>query len=159
MTEKKKAGTEKREESDKKAGEVTMDKDYEKLLKRAEKELPEQSGEDVRFKLPAPDLHRSGNRTFFKNFKELADRCRRDPNHLLKFLNRELGTSGNIDGPQAIFTGKFTYDQVKIKITTYVKEFVKCSECGKPDTILKKEQRHLILKCEACGAKHPVRSL
>ncbi len=91
----------------KKTAKVSADSAYEKLLDRAEKALPEKTGEDVRFKLPAPQLQKSGNRTFFKNFKELSDRCRRDPSHLLKFLNRELATSGNIDGVQAIFTGKF----------------------------------------------------
>ena len=133
--------------------------DYKELLERAEKQIPEEVKTDVRFKLPPPAIKIQGNRTFFQNFKELADKCDRDPGHLLKYLSRELATFGIVKGQQAIFTGKFSSELIKRKFTAYIKEFVICRECGKPDTKLIKEQRMLFMKCTACGARHVVRNL
>lgn len=138
---------------------IELDAGYQKLLDRAEAVLPVKSGEDTRFKLSAPEIHIAGNKTLFKNFKETADKCRRTPEHLLKYLCRELATSAVLEGSQAVFTGRFNYDIVKTKLVAYFTEFVKCSQCDKPDTTLRKEGRNLIMKCEACGAKRPVRSL
>jgi len=45
---------------------------------------------------------------------------------------------------------------VDSKISLYAKEYVFCSECGKPDTKFLKEGSHLMLKCEACGSRKPI---
>ncbi|MHA1988975.1 MAG: translation initiation factor IF-2 subunit beta, partial [Promethearchaeota archaeon] len=50
-------------------------------------------------------------------------------------------------------------DIIQKKIESYVKEYVLCKECGKPDTKLIKEGRITFLKCEACGAKSSVKSI
>jgi len=133
---------------------------YEELLNRAEELLPKETKkEEERFKLPAPKVKIQGNRTYFVNLAEIANRCGRKPEHLLKFLARELATFGNTEGSQVVFVGKFGYTLVKEKILMYFREFVKCPECGKPDTQIIKEDRQPVMKCMACGAKHPVRSL
>jgi len=41
-------------------------------------------------------------------------------------------------------------------IDAYIKEYVICSECGRPDTHLIKSDRILTLRCDACGAHRPV---
>ncbi len=133
--------------------------DYDALLERAEKILPQQTAATERFKLPAPRVEINGNRTFIKNLKEVAERCERKPEHLLKYLARELATSGLLEGHQAVYTGKFNQNLIRSKVSEYVKEFVRCPECKKPDTKLLKENRQLMMKCMACGARHPVRSL
>ena len=43
-------------------------------------------------------------------------------------------------------------------IEQYCTDFVLCRECGKPDTQLTKEDRVHIMKCMACGAKHPIKA-
>jgi translation initiation factor 2 subunit 2 len=48
--------------------------------------------------------------------------------------------------------------KINQKVEQYVKEFVLCKECGKPDTELSKEDRMSFVKCLACGAKHSVRN-
>ena len=45
-----------------------------------------------------------------------------------------------------------------VKIELYAKTFVLCQECNKPDTELMKEGGVLVMKCTACGAKHPVKA-
>lgn len=133
--------------------------DYNSLLERVSLSISDKPVEEERFKLPAPKVKIQGNRTFIQNFSDIANRCERKPTHLLKYLARELATSGNIEGTNAIFTGKFGYEQIKTKILAYIKEFVKCPECQKPDTKILKENRQPMLKCMACGAKHSVRSI
>ncbi len=138
---------------------VMTEFDYHKLLERAEDLIPKDVKSESRFKLPPPDIRIQGNKTFFVNFKVIADKCERDQTHVLKYLSHELATSGILEGPQAVFTGKFSFAHMKNKLSSYVKEFVICSECGKPDTKLVKEQRMLFMKCSACGARHSMRSI
>jgi translation initiation factor 2 subunit 2 len=75
----------------------------------------------------------------------------------MKFLLGELGTSGKIDGTRAIFNGKFEIMLIKNIIKSYVEDYVICSECGKPDTRLVKDDRVMLLRCDACGSHRPVR--
>lgn len=75
----------------------------------------------------------------------------------MKYLTRELGTAGKVEGSRAIFQGKFPKELIKSNIESYVEEYVICSECGRPDTQLEKVERVMVLKCLACGAHRPVK--
>ena len=57
-----------------------------------------------------------------------------------------------------ILSRKISSTLINEKIQRYVNEFVLCSECKKPDTQLRKDNKVTTMKCMACGAKHPVRS-
>ena len=50
-------------------------------------------------------------------------------------------------------------NRINKKIKKYASEFVFCSECNKPDTELTEEKEVIYLKCQACGAKKPVKNL
>ncbi|MGN1363272.1 MAG: translation initiation factor IF-2 subunit beta [Methanobrevibacter sp.] len=133
--------------------------DYEDLLNRAIDQLPPEVFETKRFKIPRAYSDIQGNRTFIKNFKDVAERLNRDPQHLLKFLLRELGTAGNLEGGRAILQGKFTHYVINDRIEDYVDKYVICPECNRPDTKIIREDRIFILKCLACGARAPVKPL
>jgi len=47
--------------------------------------------------------------------------------------------------------------KVNDKIESYVKEFVLCTECKKPDTEIITEKGIKFKHCLACGAKSPIR--
>ncbi len=130
--------------------------DYLANLDRALKQLPEIKGSGERFVVPEPRLLTEGKTTVLENFAAIADKLNREQEHLFKFLLRELGTAGKIDGPRAIFQRKLTSGIVTELINAYVKEYVTCSECGRPDTHLMKSERILTLRCDACGAHRPV---
>lgn len=132
---------------------------YEKLLERAIDQLPPEVFETKRFEVPKAYSVIQGNRTFIQNFREVADALNRDPQHLLKFLLRELGTAGNLEGGRAILQGKFTHFLINERIEDYVNKFVICHECNRPDTRIIREGRISILKCEACGAKAPLKTV
>lgn len=131
--------------------------DYEALLDRAIANLPDMETTDARFVIPEPKIMVEGKTTILDNFNNIADVLNREPDHVMKYLTREMGTAGKIDGMRAIFQGRFSKDQIKSNIEAYVEEFVMCSECGRPDTQLMKMDRIMVLKCAACGAHRPVK--
>lgn len=133
--------------------------DYDKLLDRAIDQLPQKVFETTRFTVPKAYSVIQGNRTIIQNFKEIAEALNRDPQHLLKFLLRELGTAGNLEGGRAIMQGKFTHYLINDRVDDYVKRYIMCHECNRPDTKIVREDRIFLLKCEACGAKAPLRTL
>lgn len=130
--------------------------DYLANLDRALKQVPEIKGSGERFIVPEPKLLTEGKTTVLENFAGIVDKLNREPEHIFKFLLRELGTAGKIDGSRAIFMRRLTTDVVTELINAYVKEYVTCSECGRPDTHLIKSERILTLRCDACGAHRPV---
>ncbi len=129
---------------------------YRELLKRAKSEMPEAISSGERFQIPEPDLIAEGKSSVFRNFMDIAEKLRRDPQHLLQYLLREMGTAGTLEGRRAVFKSKLNPMQVDEKLKEYTDVFVICSECGRPDTRMVKEGRILLLECEACGAKRPV---
>jgi translation initiation factor 2 subunit 2 len=132
--------------------------DYNKLLDEAYKDLKpiEHSGE--RFEIPKVEGHIEGTKTILTNITQIASHLRRNQDHFLKFLLKELATSGAIKNGRTILQRKINSQKINEKIEAYSKEFVICSQCGKPDTELKKEKTHASLNCLACGAKHSVRA-
>jgi translation initiation factor 2 subunit 2 len=132
-------------------------KDYEALLDRAIANLPDKETTDARFVIPELKIMLEGKTTIVDNFFNIADVLNREPDHLMKYLTREMGTAGKIEGMRAIFQGRFSKDQIQSNIDAYVEEFVMCSECSRPDTQLVKMERVLVLKCSACGAHRPVK--
>ncbi len=136
-----------------------MEESYEKLLDRAIEQVPKAIFESARFQIPEVDVSTVGNRTILKNLKTIAAAFNREPEHLMKYLLKELGAAGDIQGAQASFQGKFSPNTVQERIRHYAEEFVLCRECGLPDTRLEKRERVFILRCEACGARNSVRSV
>jgi len=132
--------------------------DYENLLKKAKKDLPKDLIRKERFEIPKVKGHIQGNKTIINNFAQICSILQRPPDQLLKYLQRELATPANLDGPRLILGRKISSTLINDKIEKFANEFVICTECGKPDTKLIKEDRILEKKCLACGAKHPVRS-
>ena len=77
---------------------------------------------------------------------------------MLKFLLKELATSGKFKGTNVILQRKIPSSKINEKIEAYTKEFVLCKECKKPDTEIIKQDRFSFIHCLACGAKHSVRA-
>jgi translation initiation factor 2 subunit 2 len=133
-----------------------MSDDYKKLLKEAREQLPKKVFKKERFETPSFSSSIIGNRTLIRNFLEVANKIRRDPEHLLKYLEKELASPAHIEERKAMFQGKFGAYVINTKLEKYIKIYVLCPECDKPDTVLKKDDRLLFIKCEACGARKPV---
>jgi translation initiation factor 2 subunit 2 len=129
---------------------------YEDLLKRGLAKVPSKEKSGERFEMPSFRTQRSGSRTVLTNFSEVVRSLRRDEKHVMKFILKELATSGELKGNGLEVQGGFTEDQVNKKLEKYADTYVKCPECGKHDTNLVKDRGFFFLKCEVCGAREPV---
>ncbi|MBU2639754.1 MAG: translation initiation factor IF-2 subunit beta [Nanoarchaeota archaeon] len=132
--------------------------DYKELLEKGLKELPEIGTAKERFELPKVEGHIEGNKTIVVNFVQIANILRRDPEHLLKFLLRELASPGYIDDKRLILGRKISPKQINDKIELYAKTYILCRDCGKPDTQVYKEGRLNVIRCAACGARHNIKT-
>ena len=131
---------------------------YEKLLDEAYKKVKQINTSSERFEIPKIAGHFEGRKTILTNFFQIASYIRRKPEHFQKFILKELAASGHKDQDRLVLNMKVPSAKINQKIEQYVKEFVLCKECGKPDTELIKEDRLSFVRCLACGAKHSVRS-
>ena len=131
--------------------------DYEKLLEEAyEKVKPITEAKD-RFEVPRAQITIEGNKTIILNFVSIISYIRRTPEHVQKFMGKELAVPVQKEGDRLVMIGKLPQSKIHEKIDQYIREYVICKECKKPDTELRQENRITIMHCLACGAKHPVR--
>ena len=132
--------------------------DYEQLLDRAKEQLPDDVEEGSRFEVPKVKGHLQGVRTVINNWFEIAKTLDRKPEHLLKYVQKELATPGEIIKQAVIFGSKLPASKINETIVKYADEFVFCASCGKPETKLSKEGSVIMMTCQACGARNSVKS-
>ena len=129
--------------------------DYEKLLDDVYKKIkPVECSE--RFEILGVEGHHEGGKTIIINFQQIARHLRRHPQHLAKFLFKELATSGEIAGDRLILIRKVSSQRINEKIKEYTGEYVLCDKCKKPDTELIEEAGKKFLRCLACGNKKQI---
>lgn len=138
---------------------MTSEKDYLSTLKRARENLPAHVFEKSRFEIPNADVFKEGNKTWITDWNRILKVINREENgdHLAKHLAGEFATSATEERGRLCLQGKFSRVAVNRELTSYVKDFVLCEECSKPDTRLVREGRILIKVCEACGARVAVK--
>ncbi|MBM3303505.1 MAG: translation initiation factor IF-2 subunit beta [Candidatus Aenigmarchaeota archaeon] len=130
--------------------------DYEALLKRGMEKIPEDVRTAGRFHIARPEVEKAGAKSIITNFLEIAGGLDREPEHLLKFLLKQLATKGEVEGQRLVVLGVFSADAIEKKLELYVKQYVTCPKCGRPDSKLVKEHEGVFLRCDACGNKAPV---
>ncbi len=127
---------------------------YEDMLKDVQSKI--KKGKQIeRIQIIKPKITIQKNKTIIQNFEQFCNSIRRDMRQVAKFLYKELATSGSIEGNKLILQSRSPI--LDSKIDKYIKEYVYCSECGRPDTILQKEGKFYVMKCEACGARKTVK--
>ncbi|MEM2098401.1 MAG: translation initiation factor IF-2 subunit beta [Candidatus Bathyarchaeia archaeon] len=136
-----------------------MKYDYDELLRRAYSQLPAVSLKTARLELPRLTVSTAGMRTTIANFDAVAENLDRDPQHILKFLTREMATAATYHDGRAIFQGKFRQDSFERLLQRYMESYVTCPVCKRPDTKIIKEKRLTFLVCKACGARSSVKQL
>ena len=100
-----------------------------------------------------------GSRTVISNFCRIMACLRRKPEHLMKFLGKELASLVELSGERLILSRKLSSKDINEKIEKYVKLFVLCPKCGKPDTELETVESKTFLRCLACGERKEVHKI
>ena len=131
---------------------------YEQLLEEAYENV-EQCEECERFEMMKVKGHHEGTKTIIANFEKIASHLRRKPEHIIKYLTKELASSANTSGERLILSRKLPSKTINEKIEKYANEYVICNKCGKPDTEILNEGEKAVLKCLACGNKKPVHKI
>lgn len=133
---------------------------YEALLERLYRQVPAPASSGERFEMPRVQAIHVGSQTIIRNFKEIADRINRDPQLVTRYLLRELATAGSYDPSSGTLkiNIKVTASSLNTLLERFVKTYVICPTCGRPDTRLLKRGKVFILKCDACGAEQPLKA-
>ncbi|MEM0149456.1 MAG: translation initiation factor IF-2 subunit beta [Candidatus Micrarchaeaceae archaeon] len=133
------------------------DEEYTRLLDRAFSQLPTLSASREDFVIPKVDMLIQGNKTVIRNLSVIADKARRKPDDIARYISKELSVPVSIDEQRLVISGRFQQDELDAKIHKYFETYVICKECHKPDTHLESAERGLYLVCEACGARYWVK--
>jgi len=134
--------------------------DYEKLLEKAKKEMPQVALEKERFEIPKIKGHLQGNKTILSNFVQIAGIFGRKPEQMLKFVLKEIAAPGEMKKSGSVMIGaKVPANKINEKIRKFAYEFVLCHECGKPDTKIIKEGGVTFIRCMACGSKKAIKQI
>jgi len=131
--------------------EVLLEEAYEKI-----KPVDSKVSGCGRFEILKVEGHHEGVRTIVSNFGQIVACIRRNPEHLMKFLNKELACSSEVKGDRLILSRKLSSKDINDRIKRYVNRFVLCSKCKKPDTELNNDGSKTFLHCLACGEKYEV---
>jgi len=106
-----------------------------------------------------PQVVHEQRHTIITNHRQIAQQINRDPSHLARFIFKETGRPGTLEGDRLVLSGKLTNEELARMLQIYHREFVKCPVCGGVDTRIVSEKRFRFLVCEVCGAKSPVRKI
>lgn len=135
--------------------------EYLLMLTEARKRLPKLVISGERFSPPSPVIVIEGKQTHITNFKEIATAINRDPKMIARYLSKELGSPYFLteDERKLILTRKLDPKQVENRIGRFIRTYVICPHCNRPDTTIVKVKKAWILRCQACGAETPVPKL
>ncbi|MEB3786582.1 MAG: translation initiation factor IF-2 subunit beta [Desulfurococcales archaeon] len=134
---------------------------YDALLNRLYSKVPAKKHGHERFEMPKVEVIHMGSQTIIRNFREISDKLRRNPEILSRYFLKELATAGNYDPESGILKVniRVSSKSLNLLLEKFVKSYVICPTCGRPDTILIKKGKTWILVCEACGAEQPVKPI
>lgn len=135
------------------------DEEYMKLLDRAFSNAHSVASENVDFVIPKVDSLVQGNKTILRNLSVVADRARRDPKEIARYISKELGVPVSIEENRLAISGRFQAADLDKRMQRYFEVYVICKECHKPDTKLESAGRGMFyLVCEACGSRYGVKN-
>lgn len=130
---------------------------YEDMLERGIKNLPEKIIKTERFEIPKAKGHIQGNKTVITNFHQIVQTLRREEQHFLKYLLKELASPGKLDNNSLVLGRKISSTLINEKIKQYTEYYVICPLCKKPDTQIVDKEGKTYLKCSACGTQTPIK--
>ncbi len=118
--------------------------------------VPDIQSDGKRLEVPDATAQKDGAFTRLTNLEDIADTISRTPDHLHRFIQRDLGTNGKLTDGVGRYNGTFSGTDFDAATDAYVEAYVLCAECGLPDTRLVTEDGTPMLRCDACGAFRPV---
>ncbi len=110
-----------------------------------------------RFVVVPPQVIKLGSKkSAFANFSKVCEQIGRDPLHIKRYLEVELGSTGTLDGQGfLVFRGKFGRGEMEAVLGKYIREYVRCKTCRGYSTRLERDKatRLTFLVCDGCSAR------
>lgn len=127
------------------------------LLNENNPGLVEKNTENKKFVLCVPVVKINNRKTCIANFERICYMIKRSTEHLKESILNEFGCIGSINGAnQLILKGRFSQNQIESILKCYIKEYVLCHTCNSHETILTKDKRLIIMKCNLCHSNYTV---
>lgn len=135
---------------------------YEQLLAKVYINLKDNDVSHKAITLPPPKLVMKGSkRTQIENFKEIYVAMRRPYEHVMEYVQIEIGNLVSIDEnkQKIILLGRFESRHIKKLLTNYVTAYICCKSCKSCNTDMEKFNRLVFVKCGDCNSIVTVESL
>lgn len=137
-------------------------RDYEWLLQRLYQRIPPKSG-SAELEIPEPEMIQIGSKVIVRNFRRIAEKLKRDPYIVARYLLKEMGTGGKYEEESGHLTldSQIRRDTIMKFLKMFEKTYIRCPTCMSIDTRLERREKERIwfLVCEACGAEQPVKPI
>ena len=106
-----------------------------------------------RYFRPESDCRLSGKgyaaKTEIANLKEIVCSLKRKPDQIIKYMSQKLQCNTK---DQITLSGHHDVTEIEEKLENYIEEFVLCSYCGNPETVIEISPKKVVyLRCKACG--------
>lgn len=98
--------------------------------------------------------------SYFINSDKIASYLNIDHVTLIKSIGSELSCQSNVDNDtcSGYFRGTYESSQLNGILCNFIKNYLICQSCDKPEIKLYLKNNKIRQKCKACGEKHYVKS-
>lgn len=114
-----------------------------------------------------PEISNINKKSYITNFMTFCNSINREPEHVKKFLIKDMNTDisfiqeGNIDSDENTglkFNNLFKSNQIMNSITNYMKSYVLCELCKSGETNIVKIDRINYIQCDSCKANKAIKN-
>lgn len=94
--------------------------------------------------------------TFLKNAKDVLKKLKCNPEHYVKFMDKELGSVNWVSGSKKdglIIKGKVKKQKIQLLLHEYIKKYICCNVCKCLDTKIIKDKKINYIYCNKCYSK------
>ncbi|ARF09704.1 translation initiation factor 2 subunit beta [Indivirus ILV1] len=124
------------------------------LADRLYDELLNQNVNNKKLIIEKPIVKSLNKKTFILNFTSICSKINRPTLDVKQYFEREMSTSISINAQGSlVITGTFKEINILKVFSSYIENFVKCTECGSCETEIIKENRITYNNCKKCKSK------
>ena len=92
--------------------------------------------------------------TILTNMDKFSKELMFDKNILIRILGKKLSCKSGIDKNNIYYLqGEYSNEQVKRTLYSFIKEYLLCVTCNKPEVNIKYKKNKIKQKCRSCGNK------
>ena len=106
--------------------------------------------------LPNLIINVTTTNTFFKNAKDILKTLKCNPEHYIKYMNKELGSVNWVSGSKKdglVIKGKIQKKRIQLLLQEYIKKYICCNICKSLNTKIIKEKKINYIYCNICFSK------